>query len=521
MIKKVNGVIAAGHPETVKAGLAIFDAGGNAFDAAVACMLAACVTEPGLTSLAGGGFLLAHTNSNQNILFDFFTQTPQYKRPTSQLDFYPVGVNFGTMIQDFHIGLGSMAVPGVWAGVIRVQETLGRLPLSVVAEPAIILAKSGVEVNSFQAYTFSNLLQPILLTTAEGREIYAPNGDILKSGDRLIMTHFSQALEGLVLGGREEFYHGEIAQQLVRDCQNKGGHLTLEDLENYTVIERNPLTLNYRGKTLLTNPPPSSGGTLIAFALKLLSSVDLTKIQFGSPQYLNLLKTVMQVTNIARKERLDGDLHELNIAENFLSSVSNYQEPFLHSVNKWGSTTHISVLDQEGNAASVTTSNGEGSGYIIPGTGIMVNNMLGEEDLNPQGFHQWLENVRISSMMSPTLVLNDHHKPDIVLGSGGSNRIRTAILQVLLNLIDFKMSVEDAVNRPRVHWENHRFEIEPGFDEETVNHLINLYSQDFIRLWPEKNMFFGGVNTLVKTSDGQLFGAGDIRRNGVSLTSKI
>ena len=516
-MKKTNGVIAAGHPKTVEAGLRMFEAGGNAFDAAVACILAACVTEPGLTSLAGGGFLLAHTHTNQNILFDFFTQTPRYKCPISELNFYPVGVNFGRIIQEFHIGLGSMAVPGVWAGVIRVHETLGRLPFSVVAEPAIALAKKGVEVNSFQAYTFSNLLQPILLTTAEGREIYAPEGDILKTGDRLIMNNFAQTLEGLISGGMAEFYQGEIAQNLVRDCENSGGHLTLEDLQNYRVIEREPLNINYRGKTILTNPPPSAGGTLIAFALELLSAVDLSGIEFGSHQYLQLLKTVMQLTNIARTDRLDGNLYQDNITDTFLSSAPSYQQPLIHGVNKWGSTTHISVLDQEGNAASVTTSNGEGSGYMIPGTGIMVNNMLGEEDLNPLGFHLWPENVRISSMMSPTLVLNQG-KPEVVMGSGGSNRIRTAILQVLLNLIDFNFSVEDAVNNPRFHWENHRLDIEPGFDPEIINHLDG-FEQDIVRLWPEKNMFFGGVHTLVRTADGQLSGAGDQRRSGVSLNS--
>jgi len=516
-MQKTNGVIAAGHPETVEAGLAMFGAGGNAFDAAVACILASCVTEPGLTSLAGGGFLLAHTNTNNNVLFDFFTQTPRSKCSISELDFYPVGVNFGRIIQEFHIGLGSMAVPGVWAGIIRVHETLGRLPFSVVAEPAIALAKRGVIVNSFQAYTFSNLLQPILLTMTEGREIYAPEGDILKMGDRILMKNFAQTLEALVSGGMAEFYQGEIAQKLVRDCQEQGGHLTLEDIKNYTVIEREPLKINYRGKTILTNPPPSAGGTLIAFALDLLSAVDLSGIEFGSRQYLQLLKTVMQLTNIARTEGLDGKLYQDHIADIFLASAASYQQQLIHPVNKWGSTTHISVLDQEGNAASVTTSNGEGSGYIIPGTGIMVNNMLGEEDLNPQGFHLWPENVRISSMMSPTLVLNQG-KPEIVMGSGGSNRIRTAILQVLLNLIDFKFSVEDAVNSPRFHWENHRFDIEPGFDPEILNNL-DLSEQDVIRLWPEKNMFFGGVHTLFRTTDGQLFGAGDQRRSGVSLNS--
>lgn len=512
-----HGVIAAGHPETVQAGIEILKMGGNAFDAAVAAVLASCVAEPGLTSLAGGGFLLAHPQAGQNILFDFFTQTPRYKRPVSEVNFYPVDVNFGTTIQEFHVGLGSIAVPGVLAGVAKVHQTLGKLPFSVVAEPAINLAKNGVELTTFQAYTLYTLLQPILLQTEEGKQIYAPGGQILQIGERLIMKPFAQTLEYLVQEGIREFYEGEIAHQIVNDCQEQGGYLTLEDLKYYTVIERSPLTLNYRGRTILTNPPPSSGGTLIAFTLKLLSQLDLKSVRFGSSEHLQILLEAMQLTNQARKERLDNHLYEDQIAENFLSIQGENAEnkPLIHPLNKWGSTTHISVLDGEGNAASVTTSNGEGSGYMIPGTGIMMNNMLGEADLNPQGFHQWQENVRMSSMMSPTMVLNNE-KPEVILGSGGSNRIRTAILQVLINLIDFQMPLEQAVASSRVHWENNRFDLEPEFNPEVIQNLNFPPASTWVQ-WPEKNMFFGGVHTVIKTLYGEFDGVGDPRRSGVSF----
>lgn len=519
-MQKLQGVIAAGHRETAQAGLEMFPLGGNAFDAAVASMLAACVAEPGLTSLAGGGFLLAHTHTNQNILFDFFTQTPSIKQLKSQVDFYPIDVNFGGSIQEFHIGLGSMAVPGVIAGIFHIHKRLGKLPLKVVAEPAINLAKNGVKVNDFQAYTFKQLLQSILLSSSEGREIYAPHGGIIQAGEKMVMKNWGNTLEYLVQEGLQEFYQGEIAQKLVEDCQQRGGYLTYQDLSQYRVIERQPLTMSYRGKKILTNPPPSSGGTLIGLALALLSGVKLDQIEFGSCQHLSILADVMRLTNTIRKQGVNDFLHRQNIAEEVLSPeyLQPYQQKLQAEVNKWGSTTHISVVDREGNAASVTTSNGEGSGYIIPGTGIMVNNMLGEEDLNPHGFHQWRENVRISSMMAPTLILDgeDGDRLEMVLGSGGSNRIRTAILQVICNHLDFGMSLEAAVTSPRVHWENNRLDIEPGFNQTEISNLQLKNHREIVQ-WGEQNMFFGGVHGVAANADGNIFGTGDIRRSGISL----
>jgi gamma-glutamyltranspeptidase/glutathione hydrolase len=518
MNQKTRGVIAAGHQKTAEAGIEMFRQGGNAFDAAVAAILASFVAEPGLTSAAGGGFLLAHTQANQNILFDFFTQTPRQKRNPGEINFYPVEVDFGGTVQEFHIGLGSMAVPGNMAGVFHVHKRLGRLPFKVVAEPAIHYAKNGVNLNKFQYYCLAEVLEPIIIAYKEGRRVYAPTGELIEPDGMLIMPEFADTLAYLVEKEAREFYEGEIARRLVQDCQDLGGYLTLEDLKNYRVIEREPLIIDYRGNTLLTNPPPSSGGTLIAFALKLLSKVDLANTEWGTASHLEFLAKVMQLTNEARKDGYDDNLYKAEIADIFLSDehIVQYEQALNRTVNKWGSTTHISVVDGEGNAASVTTSNGEGSGYVIPGTGIMVNNMLGEEDLNPQGFHQWKKNVRISSMMSPTILLKNN-QPEIVLGSGGSKRIRTAILQVISNILDFKMSVSEAVDSPRIHWENNVLHVEPGFVEEEMN-KTTLPAHNQIVRWKEKNLFFGGVHSVLETSDGLIEGAGDRRRDGVVVS---
>ncbi|MBD0337511.1 MAG: gamma-glutamyltransferase, partial [Cyanobacteria bacterium Co-bin13] len=263
-----------------------------------------------------------------------------------------------------------------------------------------------------------------------------------------------------------------------------------------------------------TNPPPSSGGTLIAFALKLLEQAPLKSLQPGNPAYLALLREAMSLTNQARRDGYDANLYQANIADWFLgeSHLAHYHDSYQGALNKWGSTTHVSVVDAEGNAASVTTSNGEGSSYVIPGTGIMVNNMLGEEDLNPHGFHQWQPNQRISSMMAPTMVLQGN-RPQLVLGSGGSNRIRTAILQVILNAVDFGMSLEAAVSAPRVHWERETFHLEPGFDRSALE-AAGVGMTDEKIWWQQANMFFGGVHSVAIGADGSLMGAGDARRGG-------
>jgi gamma-glutamyltranspeptidase/glutathione hydrolase len=512
---KNKGAIAAGSRQAAAAGLEIFDLGGNAFDAAVAAVLTSFVVESTLTSVGGGGFMLAYTADRRKILFDFFSQTPLWKKERENLDFKAVRINFGDATQTFHIGLGSIATPSNLAGICCIHRQLGRLPFTAVIEPAIHYAKKGFTLNSFQGFCHS-LLEPILTGTPAGKEIYAPQGKLLREGDICYMSALGDILTEIGKKGMEVFYQGDLARQINADMEN-GGYLTIEDLINYRVELRQPLAINYRDRQIITNPPPSSGGILIAFALKMLERFDL-HIDFGSKEHLEILAAILRSTNQARQEEYDDNIYSENIEKSFLDTdnLDRYQP-----VNKWGSTNHISVIDREGNAASVTTSNGEGSSYIVPNTGIMLNNMLGEADLNPRGFHQWQCNRRVSSMMSPTIVLQDG-KPEIVLGSGGSNRIRTAILQVISNLIDFRQSLDDAVQNPRIHWEENLFHLEPSADlavnQETIASFC-LPPKTQINFWQEKNMFFGGVNAVGCDRHGLLQGVGDIRRGGVGSVS--
>ena len=508
-----RGVVAAGHPLTAAAGAEILRQGGNAFDAAIAAVMTAWVTESVLTSAGGGGFLLAHTARGKNCLFDFFTQTPRSHRLPQAPNFYPIQANFGDTVQEFHIGLGSMAVPGAVAGLLHVHQRLGRLPLAAIAEPAMHHAQKGITVNPFLAYCFE-LLNPILMASEAARDLYTSGGQVLTAGDTLKMPALAKALAQFVDAGASVFYEGAIAHQIARDCQAHGGYLTLEDLKHYRVIERQPLTVQYKNATFLTNPPPSSGGTLIAFALKLLNQVNLSGVDPGSAEHLTYLTKAMALTNEARRDGYDKRLYETDVADKFLakSHLAPYQAALQGVVNKLGSTTQVSVIDSDGNAASVTTSNGEGSSYVIPGTAIMINNMLGEEDLHPQGFHHWAPNQRISSMMAPTIVLRND-QPQLVLGSGGSNRIRTAILQVVSNMLDFGMPLETAVTAPRIHWERGVLHLEPGYDLQTAQQIKSEETTEVVP-WQQQNMFFGGVHAVAIAEDGQLHGAGDIRRGG-------
>jgi len=329
-------------------------------------------------------------------------------------------------------------------------------------------------------------------------------------GENFRQPQLADALEILAREGERLFYQGEMGADLAAACESGGGYLQRGDLAGYRVVKRAPLDYRYRNARILTNPPPSSGGSLIRFAHALLE--PHTQGEFGSVRHLTLLAEVMKQTNLARLENGHieneggGNILRAETIARFRSVLAG------HPVNSRG-TTHISVVDEQGNAASLSLSNGEGSGYVLPGTGIMLNNMLGEEDLNPGGFHRWDAGVRVSSMLAPTLAMTDDHI--LAIGSGGSNRLRTAILQTLNNLYDFGMTVHEAVDSPRLHVEKEFLSIEPGFPEASVTKLCAGYPDH--HRWPDKNLFFGGTHTVRR--DGRGFsGAGDPRRGGVFLS---
>jgi gamma-glutamyltranspeptidase/glutathione hydrolase len=516
---QIKGAVACGHDQTANAAARILSQGGNAFDAVVAAHFAACVAEPVLASLGGGGFLLAHPTSGKTVFYDFFAQTPRQKLPVEDIDFYPIDADFGETTQEFHIGMGSIATPGAVRGMCAIHKDLCSLPMPVLLEPAIELARDGVIVNEFQAYIF-DIIKPIYHCTAESYAIYrsqqAASGHqpaLVTAGEKLAQPALADTLEALGKEGERLFYEGEIAQSVIKACAESGGYLRYDDFTRYEVIKREPLQLSYRDHTIFTNPAPSSGGLLIAFALKLLESCDFTDVPLLSEAYVDRLSYIMHLTN---KARIESSLESGSInSEQLLAQdyIDQYQQHILHRYAFSRGTTHISVIDKRGNVASLTVSNGEGSSYIAPGTGIMFNNMLGEEDLNPRGFHQWTPNQRISSMMAPT-ILYDVNNYAISLGSGGSNRIRTAILQVLIQLLDFKLPLASAVDAPRIHFENGLLNMETGFGQ---LHEANLYDAiKDVKYWTSRNLFFGGVHAVLQNGNN-LIGKGDPRRGGVAV----
>jgi len=513
-IQGATGAVAAGHCVTADAACDVLAAGGNAYDAAIAAFFAACVAEPVMASLGGGGFLLSQTASRHQQIFDFFVQTPRCKKPVTDIDFLPIWADFGTLRQQFHIGLGAVATPGAVKGIFEVHRQLGSLPMMTLIQPALAAAREGVRLNALQAYIF-NIVSPILMTTTEASRQFsgASSGQLIREGELFFCPDLANTLELLAIEGDDLFYHGELAELIAGSCEQAGGHLQRQDLHNYQIHCRQPLRVKYREHQLLTNPPPSSGGILMAFALQLWQQVSDSKSLYGSAGHLTLLAQVMAMTNEARIEaHIDAnDAHpDIGVLLD-KGLLSRYAERINRQAKAYRGTTHISVIDRWHNVATLTVSNGEGCGTMVPGTGIMLNNMLGEEDLNPHGFQQWAENQRMTSMMSPSII-NYQDGSLVALGSGGSNRIRTAILQTIINLVDFNMSLYDAVNSPRIHFENELFNVEKGFADAEINRVLDQYPA--YQCWDTLNLFFGGVHA-VQCQQGAFDGVGDLRRRGV------
>jgi gamma-glutamyltranspeptidase/glutathione hydrolase len=520
-MKKIQrGAVATGHPQTSEAGQIILEAGGNAFDAILASFFAACVCEPSFASLGGGGFLTVHNiKTDENIVYDFFAQTPQNKK-VKNLDFYSTQVDFGGAVQEFHIGMGSMAVPGAIKGAFAIYRDLGSLPLEKIMEPAIQYAREGVKVNWMTGLTFE-LLDGIFRAQKESYNIFKSRNyedKLLVKGEILRNPDLANTLELLAKKGEKVFTEGEIAQKLIQDSQEKGGYLQVNDLTDYQVKKRQPLEIYYRGSKFITNPPPSAGGILIAHTLKTLENFDFHKIVYQSAEHIELLARAMENTNQVRQGKIDGRLYEENIFDEIFTeeSLKKSVDNISKKVNKLGGTTHLSAIDKEGNVASMTITNGEGSGYVIPGTGIMMNNMLGEEDLNPNGFHQWEENQRISSMMAPSILLGDSR--EVALGSAGSNRIRSAIIQTVVNIIDFNQEIDQAINNGRIHFENGKLDIEPGFSTDAISQIKKIFQDQEVNEWDDQSLFFGGANCVgYDKKENDFFGAGDNRRGGKFL----
>jgi gamma-glutamyltranspeptidase / glutathione hydrolase len=455
----VNAAVAAGHPATAAAGVEILEAGGTAADAAVAAALASCVAETVMTGLLGGGHAVyfdAASGLARNL--DCFCAVPGLGASARDVELLHLEVPFGAELVRYAVGPASCAVPGVPAGLAALWEEYGRLPWARLVEPALVVARNGVEMPAAHAACLA-MLEPVM-TLREGARMYAPGGALLRTGDHLDQPGLVRALELLADEGAESIYRGTIARVLLDLMDERDGRVTAEDLEHYRATWSEPVSVSWHRRRVLTR-----GG---------ISDVPET------------LTRVPRLRGLSPRERL------VALVECLDGSVG----PETH-------TTNLVVVDAGGNACVLTTSLGLGSGDWLPGLDVHLNSMLGETDLIRGPLEP---GARMDSMMAPTVVL-DRDGLELALGAAGGTRLRTALLTVLAGIVDEKLDPQAAVDRPRVHPAADVVNAEPGVDEDGLAALEA--AGRAVRRWPERHHYFGGVSAA-----GRSGAAADPRRSG-------
>jgi gamma-glutamyltranspeptidase / glutathione hydrolase len=518
-MSEARGVVAAGHPLTAEAGAQVLRDGGNAVDAAICAVLTSFVCESQLTGFGAGGFMLVH-DGGEDTLIDFFVAAGGADGAERTAELVPIPVYFDETPQIFNCGAASCGVPGNPAGLEHVWRRFATMPLDRLARPGIELGREGVRLTAAAEY-FHEILHPILISTPECAALYTPDGRQLVEGDVFHYPEMAEALERFAADGAEPFYSGEVGRTVCEWVRERGGTLGMDDMAAYEPIERRPVSARFRGHDILTNAPPSSGGILIGYALGLLE-------RLGPSSGVEQIVAASEAANARRSDDFHEGLHDPEYVQRFLGADLDEVAARIRG-GEWvgghggaggpgdppdriGSTTHLAVMDADGNCASVTCSNGTGSGVVVPGTGVHVNNMLGEEDLNPQGFHRIPPGRRVSSMMSPTLALRDGEVV-LGLGSAGSTRIRSAILQTTVRVLEQQMDAEEAVVAGRLHFEAGTVQAEPGVDE---GGLADLERRGVpVVRWKRQNLYFGGAQAVRRDlASGALSGGGDPRRGG-------
>jgi gamma-glutamyltranspeptidase/glutathione hydrolase len=518
----MKGAVAAGHPATATAAAQILAQGGNAVDACIAAGFVSWVAESPLTGAGAGGFMLVHRASDRtDRLLDFFVALPGKGlegATAAPMDEIEVPFDEQTL-QLFRIGGPSCAVPGMVAGLSEAHRLYSRMPWPELIAPAVELARGGVDINPQQGFLHS-ILDVALRAEDEGRKIYGARCALV-TGDRLVQRDLAGTLEFLAAEGVDAFYRGPLARRISETVRERGGLVSEADLTSYRVVRRRPVRVPYRDDVFVSNPPPSSGGLLISYALRVLDRLG-TPGPPGSVEAVAALAEVMREATRARSKGFLSALYRGGLAEKLLGDPSvaaaarrarsRGDVPAREPAGS-PSTTHISVVDARGNAASLSASTGCGSGVIVPGTGIHMNNMLGETDLNP-GDGRARPGRRLTSMMAPSLVLSKG-RPRLVVGSAGSNRLRSAILQIVVNVVAEGRGADDAVSAPRVHFENERLNLESGIDPDVAD-ALEQRGYDVVR-WNDLNLYFGGASAVVVGEDGALDAAGDPRRGGAGV----
>jgi len=489
-ISCTKGAVVSAHPLASMVGINILKQGGNAVDAAIATQLALAVVYPGAGNIGGGGFMVAHLQNGKNISLDYREKAPSKAGRDMYLD--AAGNPLMHLSQDGHLAAG---VPGTVAGLFASMK-YAKLPFSKLIQPAIDLAEKGFAVTASQASSF-NATKKEFLALNTSAVAFVKEAD-WKAGDMLIQKDLANTLKRIRDQGQQGFYEGETARLIVAEMQKGNGIISLDDLKNYEAKERPVIDFNYKGYQVLTMPLPSSGGIILQQMMRMIEDKDIASMKFQTAASVQLMTEVERRAYADRAEFLgDPDFVKVPVktlvSDAYLKERMKDFEPGKAGNSKTmpagvikesEETTHLSVLDSYGNAVSVTTTlnGGYGSRTVVSGAGFLLNNEMDDFSVKPgvPNMYGALGNdknaiapgKRMLSSMTPTIVLKDG-SPYLVVGTPGGTTIITSVFQTLVNILEFNMSAEDAVNKPKFHhqWLPDEISVERDFSPEVKAQL--------------------------------------------------
>ncbi|MGG0381465.1 gamma-glutamyltransferase [Priestia filamentosa] len=535
-----EGLVSASHPLAAEAGRKILEEGGNAVDAAVAIQLSLNVVEPMMSGIGGGGFMMIYDKDKKKItMIDSRETAPENVKSDLFMDKNGDPIPFN----ERHTTGKAVAVPGTLKGVETALNKYGTMDLSQVIAPAIKQAERGIKVNWATAQYIEENKEK-LEKNQTATDIFVPNGKPLKEGDTLTQPDLAKTFKLIQKQGSKAFYTGEIGKALVKEVQKRGGTMTEEDLKDYVVKERKPIESTYRGFKVVSAAPPSSGGITVQQILKLMEGYDVQQMGVNSPEYLQHLIEAMHLSYADRaaymadedfydvptqgllderyiKERrklINADKTTVNLKEGDPWKYEGKENPSQVKVNEEhpiGQTTHFSVVDKWGNMVSYTTTIEQvfGSGIMVPGYGFMLNNEMTDFDATPGGVNQVEPKKRPRSSIAPTIVLKDD-QPFMAIGSPGGPTIIASVSQTIMNVIDHKMPIQEAILTSRIYTSGYpTVRWEAGIDQNTRLELVAKGNG-----FEEKPENIGNVQAVIYDYEtGQMYGGADNTREGMVL----
>ena len=522
------GVVAAAKPEASQVGISILKKGGNAVDAAVATAFALGVLEPNASGLGGGGFMIVKlANMKEAVVVDFRETAPA----AAKADMYRIGEDGKVAAAANVVGGLASGVPGEVAGLLYGLEKYGskKLTRTQIMQPAIDWAKKGIPVTVNLSKIISDELVKINKFPATAK-LYSNEGLPFETGDTIRNPDLAATLELIAKRGKDGFYKGELAKKIVTAVQETGGVITEADLASYELKNRKPVSGAYRGHTIFSTPPASSGGTHVIEILNILENFDMAKLGDGTPAALHVWGEAMKQA-FADRAKYMADTEFVKVPLSGLTSKAyakglaaniDMEKP-MESVQagdpatyESGSTTSLSVMDKKGNMVAITKSINYffGSGVIVPGTGILMNNHMDDFAPKPGSVNSIEPGKRPLSSMSPTLVLDPEGKPFMTIGSPGATRIIGAVAEVISNVIDLRMPIQQATMAPRFfRMQSGDYNLEGRVSINTKNALEKMGHKVVVK--GDWDAFFGGVHAVqYDRSKKVLFGGADPRRDG-------